>query len=66
MRKRSSAALSMAFDAYFDRSLYRRGLQISNNALTAASSAFRSMTAGTVRAPRGAYFHVPESLMASR
>jgi hypothetical protein len=39
----------LAFDAYFDRSLCRRGFQISDNALTAASSAFRSMTLGSNR-----------------
>ena len=36
--------LLLPLDAYFHRSLSRRGFQIPDNALTAASSAFRSMT----------------------
>ncbi|MET4391855.1 hypothetical protein ABIB73_007647, partial [Bradyrhizobium sp. F1.4.3] len=44
--KRSAAALRLALDAYFGRVARRRGFHWSDNALTAASSAFRSTTLG--------------------
>ncbi|MCK1707854.1 isocitrate lyase/phosphoenolpyruvate mutase family protein [Bradyrhizobium sp. 143] len=46
-RKRSSAALLIGACVYFDRSLRGRGFQIADNALTAASIAFRSITLGS-------------------
>ncbi|TYO60736.1 FkbM family methyltransferase [Bradyrhizobium hipponense] len=37
----------LALDAYFERVTRRRGFQIPDNALTAASSVFRSTTSGS-------------------
>jgi hypothetical protein len=39
----------LALDVYFDRSLCRRGFQLSDKALMAASSAFQSTTLGSKR-----------------
>jgi hypothetical protein len=39
----------LALDVYFDRSLCARGIHFSDNALTAAASAGRSMTSGSNR-----------------
>ena len=43
---------SMALDAYFVRVARRRGFLVSDNALTAASSAFLSTTSGSNRSGR--------------